>query len=175
MDLAAVFIDRSCYELGVDPEGLTLHSDNGGPMKGSTMLATLQQLGIVPSFSRPRVSDDNPFSEALFRTLKYRPAYPKRPFESIDEARAWVAEFVVWYNTEHRHSGVRFVTPEQRHAGRDAALLEARRRLYERARQQHPERWSRGCRNWTPVGAVELNPGKATHVAPQLTNEATAA
>jgi transposase InsO family protein len=175
MDLAAGFIDQICYRLGVDPEGLTLHSDNGGPMKGSTMLATLQRLGIIPSFSRPRVSDDNPFSEALFRTLKYRPAYPKRPFESIDEARAWVADFVAWYNTEHCHSGIRFVTPEQRHLGRDAALLEARARLYQRARDQHPERWSRGCRNWTPPSTVTLNPGKPTHVAPQLTNGVAAA
>ena len=174
MDLAAVFIDRSCSELGVDPDGLTLHSDNGGPMKGSTMLATLQRLGIVASFSRPRVSDDNPFSEALFRTLKYRPAFPKRPFESIEEARAWVTDFVAWYNTEHRHSGVRFVTPEQRHAGQDAALLEARRRLYERAREQHPERWSRACRNWTPVGPVELNPGSATHTAHLTTKQVAA-
>jgi transposase InsO family protein len=175
MELAAAFIDRSCERLGVNPEGLTLHSDNGGPMKGSTMLAMLQHLGIVPSFSRPRVSDDNPFSEALFRTLKYRPAFPKRPFESIEQARAWVADFADWYNTEHRHSGIRFVTPEQRHTGRDAALLEARRRTYERAREQHPERWSRGCRNWTPVGPVELNPGKSTHVAPQLTTKVVAA
>lgn len=175
MELAAGFIESTCYRLGVDPEGLTLHSDNGGPMKGSTMLATLQRLGIVPSFSRPRVSDDNPFSEALFRTLKYRPTYPKRPFESIEKARAWVADFVAWYNTEHRHSGVRFVTPEQRHAGRDINLLEARRLLYERARERHPERWSRGCRNWTPAGDVELNPGRSTHVEPQLTSEVIAA
>jgi len=175
MELAAVFIDRSCDALGVDPEGLTLHSDNGGPMKGSTMLAMLQRLGIVPSFSRPRVSDDNPFPEALFRTLKYRPAFPRRPFESLEQAHTWVADFVAWYNTEHRHSGIRFVTPDQRHAGRDAALLHARRRLYERARQQHPERWSRDCRNWTPAGSVELNPGRSTHVAPHLTNDVAAA
>ncbi len=160
MDLASSFISGVCSRLDVDLAGLTLHSDNGGPMKGSTMLATLQRLGIVPSFSRPSVSDDNPFSEALFRTMKYRPAYPRRPFDSVAEARAWVATFVSWYNTEHRHSGIRFVTPEERHSGADLALLEARRELYEQARREHPARWSRGCRNWNPVELVQLNPGK---------------
>ena len=86
-------------------------------MKGSTLLATLQRLGIVASFSRPRVSDDNPYSEALFRTLKYRPEYPRRPFETIEEARQWVRWFVRWYNTEHLHSAIRFVTPDDRHFG----------------------------------------------------------
>lgn len=171
MDLASSFISRTCLRLGIDLTGLTLHSDNGGPMKGSTMLATLQRLGIVPSFSRPRVSDDNPFPEALFRTLKYRPAYPRRPFDSIEDARAWIADFVTWYNTAHRHSGIRFVTPDERHQGRDAAILERRRKLYQRARQHHPERWSRGCRNWTPVDLVQLNPGKPVRDAHQTTTE----
>jgi transposase InsO family protein len=161
MHLAAHFIDGSCERLGVDPDGLVLHSDNGGPMKGSTMLATLQRLGIVPSFSRPSVSDDNPFSEALFRTMKYRPAYPRRPFDTLSEARAWVAKFEIWYNTEHRHSGIRFVTPEERHSGVDLALLDARSDLYEAARKRNPARWSRGCRNWTQNGLVQLNPGRA--------------
>ena len=127
-------------------------------MKGSTMLATLQKLGVVASFSRPRVSDDNPFSEALFRTLKYRPEYPARPFASLPEARAWVASFVTWYNTEHRHSAIRFVTPDQRHFGYEKSILKKRRRVYERARRRHPERWARKIRNWTPVGDVHLNP-----------------
>lgn len=106
-----------------------LHADNDGPMKGATMLATLQKLGVVPSFSRPSVSNDNPYSKAIFRTLKYVPGYPKQPFVCIDEARQWVQQFVTRYNTEHRHSGIRFVTPQQRHAGEDKALLQARRRL----------------------------------------------
>lgn len=155
---AAGLIDRTCVELGVDPSGLVLHSDNGGPMKGSTMLLTLQRLGIVPSFSRPRVSDDNPFSEALFRTLKYRPAYPRKPFPSLEAAQAWVASFVRWYNTEHLHSALSFVTPDDRHHGRDVAILAARARTYERARRRHPERWTRSTRNWKPVGEVHLNP-----------------
>ena len=140
------------------PAGLRLHQDNGGPMKGSTFLATLQWLGVVPSFSRPSVSDDNPFSEALFRTLKYRPAYPDRPFDSLDEARAWVANFVRWYNTEHLHSGICFVTPDDRHAGLDAEVLARRHQVYERARRRRPDRWSRTTRNWSPVGPVRLGP-----------------
>src|SRR3546814_8202691 len=86
-------------------------------MKGSTMLATLQALGVAPSYSRPAVSNDNPFSESLFKTLKYRPAYPRQAFEDLGAARAWVSEFECWYNHEHRHSAIRFVTPAQRHAG----------------------------------------------------------
>lgn len=157
-ELAAALMARICDERDVDPTGLTLHSDNGGPMKGSTMLATLQCLGIVPSFSRPHVSDDNPFSEALFRTLKYRPHYPRKSFDSLKAARAWVDGFVPWYNTEHRHSAIRFVTPDDRHQGRDRDILEQRRRVYETARRKNPDRWTGATRNWTPVGAVYLNP-----------------
>jgi putative transposase len=159
--LASGLIESTCRTNEVDPEGVVLHSDNGGPMKGSTMLATLQRLGIIPSFSRPSVSDDNPFSEALFRTLKYRPEYPHQPFETIEQARAWVAAFVAWYNGIHRHSGIRFVTPDERHFGRDAAVLEARRQLYARARRRHPERWSAEARDWTPIAEVYLNPHRA--------------
>jgi transposase InsO family protein len=157
-DSAAELFRRICAELDLDPEGLVLHSDNGGPMKGSTMLATLQRLGVVPSFSRPHVSDDNAYSESLFHTLKYRPSYPSRPFESIEEARAWVADFVAWYNGLHLHSSISFVTPEDRHSGRDTLLLERRRHVYERARRRHPERWSGATRNWEHVEKVRLNP-----------------
>jgi putative transposase len=158
MELSAALVSTTCTAEGVDPRGLVLHSDNGGPMRGSTMLATLNHLGIVASFSRPSVSDDNPFIESLFRTLKYRPGYPHRPFETLAQARAWVAEFVTWYNTEHRHSGIRFVTPNERHDGREADVLAQRVRVYERARRKHPNRWSRGTRNWTSAPAVFLNP-----------------
>jgi putative transposase len=156
-DLAAALFRRTCAELGLDPAGLVLHSDNGGPMKGSTMLATLQQLGVVASFSRPHVSDDNAYSESLFHTLKYRPSYPSRPFESIEEARAWVADFVAWYNGTHLHSGISFVTPEDRHSGRDRLLLEKRRQVYERARRRHPERWTGSTRAWDHIETVRLN------------------
>ncbi len=153
---------QTCRRLGLDPDGLVLHSDNGSPMKGSTMLATLQALGVMASFSRPRVCDDNPYAESLFRTLKYRPHYPSRPFASLEEAQAWVARFIEWYNTEHRHSAIRYVTPTERHHGQEAAILARRRRIYERARQRHPERWSGQIRNWTPVATVHLNPDPKT-------------
>lgn len=163
MDHSTELIQRICDETGIDPEGLVMHSDNGGPMKGSTMLATLQRLGIVASFSRPRVSDDNPYSEALFRTLKYRPWYPDRPFHSIEEARAWVESFVAWYNSEHLHSAICFVTPDDRHAGRDVEILANRRRVYEQARQRCPERWTGTVRNWDRIESVTLNPESSTN------------
>lgn len=158
MESSARMIRDACARTKVDMTGLVLHSDNGGPMKGSTMLATLQRLGVVPSFSRPSVSNDNPFSEALFRTLKYRPEFPSKPFASLEEARAWVEGFVSWYNQEHRHSGIRFVTPAERHDGLDVAILAKRVLVYEKARQERPDRWARETRNWTPAGSVYLNP-----------------
>lgn len=160
MELSARMISRICAECGVDESRLHLHADNGGPMKGSTMLATLQRLGIVASFSRPHVSDDNPFSEALFRTLKYRPEYPRKPFETLEAARAWVTGFVRWYNTEHLHSGIRFVTPGDRHAGLDTEILRRRKAVYEAAKRRNPDRWSGETRNWEPVKIVDLNPEK---------------
>ena len=155
---AARLLGEACREHGIEPDALTLHSDNGGPMKGATMLATMQTLGVIPSFSRPSVSDDNPYSEALFRTLKYVPSYPRKPFESLDAAWAWVERFVAWYNGKHRHSAIGFVTPDERHAGRDIAVLSARRDLYEKARQRAPERWSRDIRQWSAPAQVALNP-----------------
>jgi transposase InsO family protein len=155
---AATLIQRICADTNVDPTGLVLHSDNGTPMRGSTMIATLQWLGIVPSFSRPHVCNDNPYSEALFRTLKQTPAYPQLPFASSDAARRWVARFVSWYNTEHRHSAIRYVTPDQRHTGADVAILAGRRALYQHARDRTPGRWSGKTRTWAPINAVVLNP-----------------
>jgi len=162
----AAALIRHCWEQAGRPAGLTLHSDNGGPMKGATLLATLQWLGIAPSFSRPRVSDDNAFSEALFRTLKYRPSFPDKPFSSLEEARSWVASFVGWYNSQHRHSAIRFVTPDDRHFGREAQLLARRHQVYQRARHRHPERWRANTRDWTPSGPVRLNP--SPHPTPAL-------
>jgi putative transposase len=148
-------------DLGLDPEGLVLHADNGSPMKGATMAATMQKLGVIPSFSRPSVSNDNPYSESLFRTMKYRPEYPSKPFESIEQAQAWVDAFVTWYNTEHLHSAIRFVTPDDRHYGREEGILANRQKVYEQARSSNPERWSGQIRNWCPVRLVWLNPEKA--------------
>ena len=127
-------------------------------MKSSTLLAKLYDLGITPSRGRPRVSNDNPYSESLFRTLKYCPQWPENGFESLEAARIWVRDFIAWYNQEHRHSRIRFVTPDQRHRGEDHTLLAKRHALYEAAKTKNPERWSGRTRNWTPVGAVDLNP-----------------
>ena len=169
---SALLFVESYHRHGVDPEGLVLHSDNGSPMKGSTMLATLQRLGVVPSFSRPGVSNDNPFSESLFRTLKYRPEYPARPFSSEYEAQRWVDAFVHWYNTEHLHSEVRFVTPDDRHYGREEAKLSKRSDVYEQARQKNPGRWTRQTRNWNPVKIVRLNPERKRPSEEDLDSEA---
>jgi putative transposase len=162
---AAALFTRTCQRLALDPDGLVLHADNGGPMKGSTMVARLEALGVLPSFSRPRVSNDNLFSEALFRTLKCCPAYPSRPFADRAAASAWVDQFVHWYNHEHQHSALRFVTPEDRHTGRETAILAQRRAVYASARATHPERWSGAARNWTPVKTVLLNPTKEDRLA----------
>ena len=129
-------------------------------MKGQTLQVKLQALGIESSYSRPRVSNDNPYSEAIFRTCKYRPNYPKQGFVSLKQAREWVLDFVRWYNEEHRHSAIQFVTPQQRHQGEDQAILAQRDAVYRQAQQRHPKRWSRDTRNWQPVGPVWLNPDR---------------
>jgi putative transposase len=154
-EMAAELIQHVCRDGDIDPRGLVLHSDNGKPMRGATMVSTLQWPGIVPSFSRPHVSDANPSSEALFRTLKYTPEYPRLPFVDVEPAEHWVAKFVDWYNGEHRHSAIRYVTPDDRHFGREAAVLQAREELYQQARAATPDRWSGGTRNWSPVTLVD--------------------
>lgn len=159
-DLAAEVITDICTKEKVQPQQVILHSDNGSPMKGATMLATLKRLGVIPSLSRPAVSNDNPYSESLFKTMKYRSEYPARPFATLAEARKWVVAFVCWYNDEHRHSAIRFVTPAQRHAGQDHELLDARDAVYAAARARHPHRWSGATRNWQPISVVHLNPAR---------------
>jgi transposase InsO family protein len=161
---AAVLVQRTVLAEGARP--LILHADNGSPQKGSLLTVTLDRLGIDPSYSRPRVSDDNAFAETLFRTLKYRPAYPVNGFADLTEARDWVLAFVQWYNSEHRHSALAFVTPEQRHSGADAAILAQRHALYEQAKAEHPERWSGATRDWRRPGAVTLNPAGANATPP---------
>jgi len=160
--LAADLMTDICHREGVQRQQVTLHSDNGSPMKGATLLATLHVLGVIPSFSRPSVSNDNPYSESLFRTLKYRPEYPEEVFANLHGARNWVRWFVDWYNNEHLHSAIRFVTPAQRHAGRDADILARRASVYRDAKARHPQRWSGDIRNWHPVGDVHLNPANDT-------------
>lgn len=157
-DQAAVLIRQAVMAEGCTLRPLVLHADNGSPMKGATMKTTLEKLGITASYSRPRVSNDNPFSEALFRTCKYRPDWPTKGFATKAYAQTWVKSFASWYNGEHLHSAIRFVTPNARHAGRDRATLADRAVLYANARAQNPERWSGKTRNWQPAGPVWLNP-----------------
>jgi len=169
---ASLLIRKACLAEGVQPDQLVLHSDNGSPMKGATMLATLQKLGVTPSFSRPSVSDDNPYSESLFRTMKYTPSFPAKPFESIEAARKWVHEFVQWYNEEHHHSGIQFVTPGQRHRGEDKEILEKRKAVYQAAKERNPKRWSGKIRDWSPVTEVWLNPPKEIRAEEQKLRKA---
>ena len=158
---ASVFIQQACLDEGVEKDQLVLHSDNGKPMKGATMRVMLEKLGVMPSFSRPSVSDDNPFSESLFRTVKYHSTFPYiNKFNTILEARQWMENFVDWYNTQHLHSGLKFVTPEQRHLGLDKAILEQRHQLYQVAKQKNPLRWSGQTRNWVLPKVITLNPDR---------------
>jgi putative transposase len=150
-----------------------LHGDNGATLKATTVLAMLEWLGVKPSYSRPRVSDDNPYAESIFRTAKYRPEFPTKGFVDLDAARAWAAGFVHWYNVDHRHSGIRYVSPAQRHAGEDHAILAARHALYQRARELQPARWSGDTRDWSPIGAVTLNPERDCIVKAHSTPMAT--
>jgi transposase InsO family protein len=157
-ELAGELVGQACLRQRTAGKPLVLHSDNGGAMKGASMLHTLYELGIDPSFSRPRVSNDNAYAEALFRTAKYCPLWPEKPFDTLDEARQWVQRFVHWYNTLHHHSALRYVTPHQRHYGQAQALLEQRKKLYASARDRRPERWSGATRNWHLSEVVYLNP-----------------
>jgi transposase InsO family protein len=159
-DHAAHLARRTALTEGIHamPVKPVLHGDNGATLKATTVLAMLHWLGIEPSYSRPRVSDDNPYAEALFRTAKYRPDFPVKGFPDLGAASDWAARFVHWYNNEHRHSGIKYVTPAQRHAGQDRPLLTARHELYQHARRSNPRRWSRQTRDWTPIAAVALNP-----------------
>ncbi len=157
-ELAAWLIEATCKAESVSRDTLVLHSDNGAPMKAGTTLAMLQGLGVAASFSRPSVSNDNPFSESCFRTVKSRPSFPVKPFESLEAAREWVTGFVAWYNTEHLHSSINFLTPSERHEGKGEEILENRHRVYEDARARHPERWIGKTRDWSNVAEVTLNP-----------------
>lgn len=156
MEHSSRLVENLCQNAGIKKEQLVLHSDNGGPMKGATMLATLEKLGVAASFSRPRVSNDNPYSESLFKTLKYCPKYPDT-FESLEEAKSWMIMFIDWYNN-HPHGGIKFVTPDERHQGLDIEILKNRKAVYLKAKEKNPERWSNGkIRNWDREEKVFLN------------------
>ena len=159
-DHAAHLVKRTALAEGVHgmADKPVLHGDNGSTLKATTVLAMLHWLGVKPSYSRPRVSDDNAFVESLFKTAKYRPEFPAHGFANLEAARAWGRGFVRWYNFEHRHSGIRYVTPAQRHAGEDVAILAARHQTYLLARERHPARWSGETRDWSHISVVTLNP-----------------
>lgn len=162
---ASELLQRSVWREKCNSRRLVLHADNGGPMKSFTMQAKLYDLGVIASHSRPRVSNDNPYSESLFRTLKYCPQWPRKGFSCVEDARTWVHRFVEWYNTQHRHSGIRYVTPDEKHRGKDIGILARRKIIYETARETNPERWSQQTRNWSPIETVSLNPGKERQIA----------
>lgn len=157
---AAKLLERTVLNEKCSQEHLVLHSDNGAPMKSQTLRSKMYELNLTSSYSRPRVSNDNPYSEALFRTVKYSPQWPTKGFESLEEARAWVRDFTQWYNHEHQHSRIRFITPTQRHQGEDEEVLNARHQLYLKMQQKNPRRWSKSTRNWKPIGSVLLNPDR---------------
>lgn len=158
MELSAALISEACFNEKVQEHQLTLHADNGGPMKGATMLAKLLDLKVASSFSRPGVSDDNPFSESLFKTLKYCPAYPSKPFSSLEATNDWVKKFVHWYNNVHLHSGIKFVTPNDRHMGKDKNIMAKIHELYLKIRKKMPHRFNGKIKNWDMITEVKLNP-----------------
>jgi len=157
-ELAAMLMEKACLREGIAGRPLILHSDNGSPMKGASMLATLERLGVMTSYSRPRVSNDNAYAESLFRTCKYRPDYPHNGFADLGKAGVWVQTFMQWYNFQHKHSGLKFVTPVERHNGIAEEIMCRRRRVYSKAKAAHPERWSGKTRNWDLPDQVWLNP-----------------
>jgi len=170
---ASELIERACIaQKRLTTMPLVLHSDNGSPMKGATMLETLYALGITPSNSRPRVSNDNPYSESLFKTLKYNPNYQPLGFRTVEEARNWCSIFVHWYRYEHHHSGINFVTPAERHAGKSEQILRNRHEVYEAAKAANPLRWNgRNTRNWSDIREVHLNPDKVDNSSGCALNE----
>jgi len=158
--LAKKLIKATCQRQGIAPGQLTLHADRGSSMKSKVVALLLSDLGVTKSHSRPHVSNDNPFSESQFKTMKYRPEFPDR-FGSIEDARAFCQTFFAWYNTEHRHSGIAMLTPEDVHLGRAAGKLAARADVLEQAYAAHPERFVRGVPTpATLADEVWINPPK---------------
>ncbi|MGL5949212.1 MAG: transposase, partial [Aeromonas sp.] len=160
-ELAAELLQKTLLRENCQGKAIVLHSDNGAAMKAQTMRVKAQELGVTTSYSRPRVSDDNPFAESLFRTCKYRPEWPSAGFNSLSAARDWVLKFSRWYNNQHKHSQLRFVTPHERHSGQEQSILAKRKLVLEAAKQAQHNRWGkRSVRNCEPIGSVTLNPSK---------------
>jgi len=154
--IARELIRTTCERQGVTPEQLTLHADRGAPMMAHSMADLLEELGVHKSHSRPRVSNDNPYSEAQFKTLKYRPNYPQR-FGSIQEARSWCRGFFDWYSYTHYHSGIGYLRPADLHAGRHHEILEHRQTVLDKAQASHPERFRCRPQPATPPAVVWIN------------------
>lgn len=157
-EYASILVERAVISEKIKGKPLVLHSDNGAPMKSFTLKAKLELLGVISSYSRPRVSNDNPYSESLFRTFKYRPGYPHEGFKDIEAARQWVLDFVDWYNNKHYHSGLNFMTPISIHNGVATGIVEQRKKVYKAAQELNPNRFNRGIRNWDLPDEVALNP-----------------
>ena len=156
--LAEELVDVTYHKQGLQPGQLTLHADRGIPMTSKPLAFLLADLGITKSHSRPYTSNDNPFSEAQFKTLKYRPDYPAR-FGSLLDARAWGQDFFYWYNFEHHHTGIGLLTPADVQYGRATEVLHQRQVVLQTAYQQHPERFVRGIPHPLPLPeAVWINP-----------------
>jgi transposase InsO family protein len=156
---ARALFERITKKLGVYPQ--FLHSDNGAPMKAYTLTEFLYKHSILPTTSRPRVSNDNPFCESLFKTMKYRAHYP-RFFKTIHHARTWMADFVDWYNTKHMHSSLAFCTPEQRRSGVAESIVQTRNQTLKMAKKQNPQRWgSRQVKQYRLPECVYLNRASA--------------
>lgn len=170
-EFAAILVEKAVMNEKIKGKPLILHSDNGAPMRSYTLKAKLESLGVMSSFSRPRVSNDNPYSEALFKTCKYRPGYPKKGFSSIESAREWVLEFVDWYNNKHYHSGINFVTPSSRHSGLAEKIIQKRIIVYEIAKGQNPQRFNRGIRRWKLPIEVALNPCQQEKISKKETSK----
>jgi len=154
--IARQLIRRCCERPGIDPQQLTLHSDRGAPMIAGSMAELLADLGVHKSHSRPRVSNDNPYSEAQFKTLKYRPDYPER-FASIQLARAWCREFFHWYSHTHYHSGIGYLRPADLHHGRHREIIERRQQVLDQAQATHPARFHRRPGPATPPAKAWIN------------------
>jgi putative transposase len=159
-DLAAEMLQKIVLAENLSLKPPLLHSDNGAPMKSQVLRRKVEDLGVNLSYSRPRVSNDNPFSESLFGTLKMRPEFPKKSFESIEKAREWTASFTHFYNFHHKHSGIKYVTPVERHTGLDKEILRKRELVYQKARGKHPERWSGKSKNLDYIDEVFINKPK---------------
>lgn len=158
--LAEQLITETCAKQGIEPGRLTIHADNGSAMTAKPVAILMADLGVARSHSRPHVSDDNPFSEAQFKTLKYHPGYPER-FGCLSDARSWGRKFFDWYNKEHHHTGLGLLTPADVHYGRATAVLDSRRAILQRAYQSHPERFVKGVPMLLePPSAVWINPPK---------------